>query len=269
METNVKTQMSAEDLADWIDKKRDQREALYNMADKQTKAVFDSPDALNAHLKLQAQFGKMSVTNTLLVGAQMPEAKQLRSFDDWQKRGRNVSKGAKAVLLLQPQREYTREAGTPAMGFDAKPVFDVYQTYGKELRNRNYPPARAVIKALLTKPSIPIVWNEKVTDACYNPDTNQIEARRNMDADQFMYAVSREYAIADGADPFTAECAATIACYRYSMMPEPISYDSSLREKNTRDLKDILNNARDEACSFCDSIDLNLQKQRERKSEER
>lgn len=270
METRNQSQMTPEDRAEWIEKKREQREALYKTAEKQTKAVFDHPDALNAHLKLQAQFGKMSVTNTLLVGAQMPEATQLRSFDDWKQRGRSVNKGAKAIQLLQPQSEYTREDGTTAMGFEAKSVFDVSQTNGKQLRSKNYPPAKAVIKAMLTKPSIPMVWSDQVPDASYNAQANQIEARRNLDADKLVYAVSREYAIADGADPFTAQCAATVACYRYSLMPEPIEYDpAAMQNKDTRELKEILTDARDQACSFCEPIDLNLQKQRERKQEAR
>ena len=131
METKTqynKEQMTPEEFATWAEQKRDQREALYRMAEDQTKEVFDSPSTLSKHLKLQAQFGKMSVTNTLLVSAQMPEAKELRTYDEWNSRGRNVSKGAKAIQLLQPKGEYTREDGQTVPNFTAKPVFDVSQT---------------------------------------------------------------------------------------------------------------------------------------------
>ncbi len=273
METNTqynKEQMTPEEFATWAEQKRDQREALYRMAEDQTKAVFDSPSTLSKHLKLQAQFGKMSVTNTLLVSAQMPEAKELRTYDEWNSRGRNVSKGAKAIQLLQPKGEYTREDGQTVPNFTAKPVFDVSQTYGKELRSKSYPPAKAVIKAMLTKPSVPITWSDQIKEARYDPATNSIEANRKLDADQLLYSVAREYAIANGTSLFVAECVGTTACYRYSLMPEPFDYDfTAIKRMDTRELKNLLTKAREVACDFCDAIDKNLQKMRERKQEER
>lgn len=272
MENNphIKDQMTPEAFAVWVKKKREQREILYDMAEKQIKIVFETPAALNKHLKLQAQFGKMSVTNLLLVGAQMPEAKELRTYDEWQKRGRNINKGEKAILLLHAQGEYTREDGSTARGFDAKSVFDVTQTYGRELRSRSYPPAKAVVKAMLTKPVIPIAWVDYVKDARYHSNANQIEANRRLDADSLLYAVAREYAIADGADLFVAECAAAICCYRYSMMPESFDYDFvAFQGKDTRELKELLADARELACNFCDAIDKNLLKQHERSQGER
>jgi hypothetical protein len=273
METNTKfnkDQMTPEEFNAWVEQKRDKRDALYKTAENQTHAVFESPDALNAHLKLQARFGKMGVTNTLLVGAQMPDAKELRTFDEWKDRGRSVNRGAEAIYILQQQGEYTREDGSTGRGFDAKSVFDVSQTYGKEMRNRPYPPAKAVIKAMLTKPPIRIEWSDHVADARYDQNTNTVEANRKLDADQLLYSVMREFAVADGADLFVAECAATTACYRYSLMPESFDYDfARFRNKDTRELKDMLTEAKDLACNYCEHIDKNLQKMRERKQEER
>lgn len=123
---------------------------------------------------------------------------------------------------------------------------------------------------MLTKPVIPIAWVDYVKDARYHSNANQIEANRRLDADSLLYAVAREYAIADGADLFVAECAATICCYRYSMMPESFDYDFvAFQGKDMRELKELLADARELACNFYDAIDKNLLKQHERSQGER
>jgi hypothetical protein len=265
-----KVQMTPEELAAWAEKKQDQRETVNGLADRQLYEVFSDPQELDAHLKRQATFGKMGVTNVLLISAQNVEATDVRTFDEWKERGRSIAKGEKAIAILAPKGEYTREDGTTRPNFEIKNVFDVKQTRGKELHSRPYPPAKAVIKAMLTKAPVPIVWSDKVKDARYDSSTNQVEANREMDADQLLYSVMREYAIADGANEFTAQCVGAITCYRYSMMPEPIRYDpASYREKDSRELKGLLNSAKELSCNYCDHIDKNLQKMRERKQEER
>ena len=68
-----KDQMTQEELSAWVEKKQDQRETVNALADRQLADVFSDPQELNAHLKRQATFGKMGVTNVLLIGAQNVE----------------------------------------------------------------------------------------------------------------------------------------------------------------------------------------------------
>lgn len=263
-------QMTPEELAAWVEKKQEQRESVNALIEQQLSDVFSDPQELNAHLKRQATFGKMGLTNVLLIGAQNVEATEVHTFDEWKERGRSIAKGEKAIAILAPKGEYTREDGTTRPNFEIKNVFDVSQTHGKERRSRPNPPAKAVIKAMLTKAPIQIVWSDQVKDARYDLSANQVEANRELNADQLLYAVMREYAIADGANEFTAQCVGSIACYRYSLMPEPVRYDPALfREKDSRERKAMLSEARELACNYCDHIDKNLQKMRERKQEER
>jgi len=58
-------------------------------------------------LNVQGQFPLYSVNNALLIAAQMPAAKQLRSFDAWKEQGVSVLKGAKGIKILEPGKEYT------------------------------------------------------------------------------------------------------------------------------------------------------------------
>ena len=53
-------------------------------------------------------------------------------------------------------------------------------------------------------------------------------------------------------------------------MPEPVRYDpASFKNMDSRELKNLLSDAREFACGYCERIDQNLQKMRERKQEER
>ena len=88
-----KDQMTPEELAAWAEKKQDQRETVNGLADRQLVNVFSDPQELDAHLKRQATFGKMGVTNVLLIGAQNVEATDVRTFDEWKERGRSIAKG--------------------------------------------------------------------------------------------------------------------------------------------------------------------------------
>ena len=93
-----KDQMTPEELSAWVEKKQDQRETVNALADRQLVDVFSDPQELNAHLKRQATFGKMGVTNVLLIGAQNVEATDVRTFEEWKERGRSIGKGEKITL---------------------------------------------------------------------------------------------------------------------------------------------------------------------------
>lgn len=43
-----------------------------------------------------------------------------------------VNKDAQKVVILEPGKEYTREDGTKAVGYNAKEVFDVSETSAKD-----------------------------------------------------------------------------------------------------------------------------------------
>ena len=79
-QTNNK-QMTPEELAAWADRKQEQRETVNGLSDRMLEEVFSDPQELNAHLKRQATFGKMGVTNVLLIGAQNVEATEVHTLD--------------------------------------------------------------------------------------------------------------------------------------------------------------------------------------------
>ena len=101
---------------EYAEKMKAEKEAVYQMADDTAKAIVSDPEKFKAFLDTQSRLDRYSAVNALLIFKQLPEASQLKNFDDWSKD--NVKK-----------------------------VFDVSQTNGKR------PPAPTVNrdpKALIT-----------------------------------------------------------------------------------------------------------------------
>jgi hypothetical protein len=84
----------------------------------------------NLQKKVQAKFDMYSAANTLLIFKQMPNATQLKSFEDWNKDGVQVRQKQKSIAILEPV-EYTKSDGTPGLGYNVKRVFDRSQTNSK------------------------------------------------------------------------------------------------------------------------------------------
>ena len=116
------------------------------MADDTAKAIVSDPEKFKAFLDTQSRLDRYSAVNALLIFKQLPEASQLKNFDDWSKDNVKIQKGAKSISILEPV-EYAKRDGTTGISYNVKKVFDVSQTNGKR------PPAPTVNrdpKALIT-----------------------------------------------------------------------------------------------------------------------
>ena len=95
-------------------------------------------DRWRSHLEFQGRFHRYSFNNTLLIGAQDPEATRVAGFASWAKMGRSVRKGERAIWILAPMvgRRVPDSEGEERRrihGFRPVAVFDVAQTEGDEL----------------------------------------------------------------------------------------------------------------------------------------
>ena len=102
-----------------------------------------NPDLMKRWLDQVGMFHKYSRHNQLLIWGQMPQATMINSYKRWQKLGRQVIKGTKAIYVLAP-RTYTNteedaetgeEKTRSGMYFVGVPVFDISQTDGDPLDN--------------------------------------------------------------------------------------------------------------------------------------
>ena len=122
---------------EYAEKKRAEKEKVYQMIDDTACEVVSDPEKFKAFLDTQARVDRYSAANALLIYNQLPEAMQLKDFDDWGKDNVKIVKGAKSISILEPV-EYTRIDGTPGISYNVKRVFDVSQTNGRK------PPAPSV-----------------------------------------------------------------------------------------------------------------------------
>jgi antirestriction protein ArdC len=114
-------------------------EAVERMADSET---------FGAWLRARATFHDYSFGNICLIVSQRPDATQVAGYRTWQKLGRQVRKGERAIRILAPCRVRSSQTGpddtdTPAFrvaGFRCVSVFDIAQTEGEPLPELEYRP---------------------------------------------------------------------------------------------------------------------------------
>lgn len=131
---NERPKLSKEEFAEM---KRAEKEAIYKMADDTALDIVSNPEKFKAYLDTQSQMNRYSAVNALLIYQQLPEATQLKDFEDWGKDNVRVKKGAKSISILEPV-DYTKKDGTTGVSYNVKKMFDVSQTNAKK------PPAPSI-----------------------------------------------------------------------------------------------------------------------------
>ncbi len=125
---SYRTNLSKEDFAE---KKRAEKERVYNLIDDTALDVMSSPEKFKAYLDTQSRMDRYSAVNALLIYSQLPKATQLKDFDDWSKDNVKISKGAKSISILEPV-EYSKRDDTTGISYNVKRMFDVSQTNGRK-----------------------------------------------------------------------------------------------------------------------------------------
>ena len=97
--------------------------------------VRDDPETLAAYLRFAARFTELSTRNRMLVFLQDPAARWVKGYRAWQKAGRQVRKGERALTILAPllRRPTADEMAAGAnqrvpYGYRTVSVFDISAT---------------------------------------------------------------------------------------------------------------------------------------------
>ncbi len=96
------------DPDEYRERKQAERQELFDMLKEATKEAVSSDEAFNQYIRLQARLN-YTVSNSLLVFLQKPDAAELREFDDWKARGAHIRKNSKAIKILEPHIARNRE----------------------------------------------------------------------------------------------------------------------------------------------------------------
>jgi len=94
-------------------------------------------ESLKAYLAMLGKFHRYSPGNVLLIHLQCPGATHVAGYRTWQRLGRQVKQGEKAIRILAPvvyrETEDDDETERKLVAFKAACVFDVAQTEGEAL----------------------------------------------------------------------------------------------------------------------------------------
>ena len=213
------------DKEEWAAKKQQERAEAFEMLDAATEEAVANPETFRDYLLIQSRFGKYSVSNALLISYQNNEATYLADFETWKEKGVFVQKGERAITLLEPGNEFTREDGSTGFSINVKKVFDISQTNSERSYSRRTPDERRVLKALISSSPCDIrMTNELDGNVCarYVPKDDAIYIRQGLDGEDIFRSLSQEIVIANFAKNgisredcvFTAYCATYVLCER-------------------------------------------------------
>ena len=234
----------------WAAKKKEQREALYEMADGTTELACDDFATMKEYLAVQARFDRYSVTNAMLVAAQCPTATRLGDFDYWHKQGASVVHGAKAISIFEPGPAYNRSDGNVGHSFNIKRVFDISQTTAAPYLTQQGPDYRRIIKGLIETSPVKVQPTETMPDArnvVYDVKNSVILARTGQPWEQLCKGLMENIALANLARQrekpvnynFAARAVAFMVYQRYGIPNKGVSDDYKPKQYVNMEPKEV------------------------------
>lgn len=155
-------------------------------------SVFES-DSWKTYLKTMSQFHHYSISNSLLIYLQKPQATYVAGFQTWKNKfNRYVRKGEKAIRILAPLKKMIEDENNEEIlitGFRCASVFDISQTKGDPLpeymkdalqgKVENYD---TFLRALRLSSPVPVSLASFSSHAhgYYDPDEKQILIKNDM-----------------------------------------------------------------------------------------
>ena len=247
------------DKEQWAAQKQAQRKEAYELIDNTCSEMMISGDSFRQYLDVQGRFDRYSVNNAILVSAQMPEATQLKEKAAWKQSRVYVNKDAQKVVILEPSKEYTREDGSKAVGYNAKEVYDISETSAKDRQEAQEKKSmRELVSALIDASPVPFV---PVADlempAYYDSEQQSIFIRTGLNEEQLFVSMAKEVSAAvfdfkhnesREASEFKSYCVAYMVSSRYGVDTKGFNFSrlpKELAETDTQAFKGELGSMRD------------------------
>lgn len=247
------------DKEQWAAQKQAQRKEAYELIDNTCSEMMISGDSFRQYLDVQGRFDRYSVNNAILVSAQMPEATQLKEKAAWKQSRVYVNKDAQKVVILEPSKEYTREDGSKAVGYNAKEVYDISETSAKDRQEAQEKKSmRELVSALIDASPVPFV---PVADlempAYYDSEQQSIFIRTGLNEEQLFVSMAKEVSAAvfdfkhnesREASEFKSYCVAYMISSRYGVDTRGFNFSrlpKELAETDTQAFKGELGSMRD------------------------
>ena len=234
------------DKAEWAAQKQAQRQEAYELIDNTCSEMMADDESFRQYLDVQGRFDRYSVANAVLVSAQMPDATQLKDYNAWKQSRVYVNKDAQKIVILEPSKEYTRDDGTKAVGYNAKVVYDISETSAKDRQQAQEPKTmRELVSAMIDASPVPFV---PVADleipAYYDSKQQTIFIKTGLTEEQLFVSMAKEVSAAvfdfkynesrDASD-FKSFCVAYMVSTRYGVDTRGFSFDRLPREFSEMD----------------------------------
>lgn len=270
------------DKEQWAAQKQAQRKEAYELIDNTCSEMMISGDSFRQYLDVQGRFDRYSVNNAILVSAQMPEATQLKEKAAWKQSRVYVNKDAQKVVILEPSKEYTREDGSKAVGYNAKEVYDISETSAKGRQEAQEKKSmRELVSALIDASPVPFV---PVADlempAYYDSEQQSIFIRTGLNEEQLFVSMAKEVSAAvfdfkhnesREASEFKSYCVAYMVSSRYGVDTRGFNFSrlpKELAETDTQAFKGELGSMRDVLGEIQSEMYKSMEKNKPAKSKE-
>lgn len=267
---------------EWAAQKQAQRQEAYELIDATCSQMMSDGGAFQQYLDVQGRFDRYSVNNAILVSAQMPEATQLRDYSSWKQSRVYVNKNAQKVTILEPGKEYERDDGSKAVGYNVKVVYDISQTSAKDRQQaQEEKTMRELVSAMIDASPVSFVpVDDFELPAFYDSGQQTIFIRTGMTEEQLFVSMAKEVSAAvfdfkhgesrDASD-FKSFCVAYMVSSRYGVDTRGFNFGGLPKEydgMDTQAFKGELGSMRDVLGEIQSDMYKSLEKNKPAKSKE-
>ena len=267
---------------EWAAAKQEQRKEAYELIDNTCSEMMANGDSFRQYLDVQGHFDRYSVNNAILVSAQMPEATQLKDYGSWKQSRVYVDKDAQKVTILEPGKEYQRDDGSKAVGYNAKIVYDVSQTSAKDRQPpQEQKTMRELVSAMIDASPVSFVpVDDLELPAFYDSSQQTIFIKTGLSEEQLFVSMAKEVSAAvfdckhkesrDDSD-FKSFCVAYMVSSRYGVDTKGFRFDKLPKEfegMETQAFKGELGSMRDVLGEIQSDMYKSLEKNKPPKSKE-
>ena len=243
----------------WIEQKQKERGEVYNLIDSTAEEIKTDLSKYLTYLDIQGRFDKYSVGNGLLITSQMPNANQLKDFNDWKEQGAFIKKAENGIKILEPGDSYTKRDGTTAVSYNVKKLFDISQTSMQGKQRKNSYDEKMILTALLKDCPINIKAVDEIENstnsALWNKDESVIYVKRGEDTSKIFKEISTELVKASleetgnpELDNFKAKSTSYMICKKYGIDVSDIdiTIPNSFKEMTSSEVRNELSSMRNQ-----------------------
>ena len=242
----------------WVERKQQERQEVYDLIDRTADEVKNDLGKYKQYLDVQGRFDKYSVGNALVITSKMPNAIQLKDFNDWKEAGASIKKYQNGIGILEPGDTYTRADGTVATSYNVKKMFDISQTtLNAKPRTNNYDD-KLKLTALLKDCPVDIKAVDDIPNsnkvAEWNKEDNALYVKRGGETPTIFKELARELARVSleetgntEVDNFKCNSTAYMLCKKYGIDVSDININSipeAFRNMSTSEVRNELSSMR-------------------------